>query len=57
MASTSVVRKKVTMSVEIGSKHGDRKRFGSRRGERKRFGNTFIEKKFVVKRLREKIKL
>ena len=45
MASASVVRKKITIGVEVDSKHD----------ERKRFDNTFKKegKKFVVERLRE----
>ena len=43
MASALAVRKRVIMSVEIGS----------RRSERMRFNNTFREKKFVVERLKE----
>ena len=48
MASGFVVRKKVTMGVEIGSRHSERKRFGSRRGERKRFDNTFREERNLL---------
>ena len=47
MASASTIKKRVTMVVEIGCRHG----------ERMRFNNTFRGKKFVVEIERGKIEL
>ena len=48
MASASVVRKRITIDIKVGS----------RRGERKRFDNTFGEKKICCREIeRGKIEL